>query len=146
MKSQRKYVVAVALMFATVTAAWAREETLDQLKAKLQSAKTSDQPKIAVEIAQLQLKATDKAYAAGNNKEAQVLLGDLVSNARHATDAASESGKHLKNTEIEIRKMAQRLKDIQPTLDIDERPPVQHAIDQLERMRNQLLDRMFRKD
>jgi hypothetical protein len=60
-----------------------------------------------------------------------------------ATEAARKSGKHLKDTEILLRATARRLDDVGRTLNFDDRPYVQTAVKQVEKLRQQLLDHMF---
>jgi hypothetical protein len=60
-----------------------------------------------------------------------------------ARDAASKSGKKLKPTEIAVRKMAHKLRDMKRTLSFEDQAPVQDAIDRLEHVRTDLLTRMF---
>ena len=62
---------------------------------------------------------------------------------RNAADAASSSGKHLKQTEIDLRKLAKRMKDIAATLAVEDRPPLEKAVEDLEQIRSDLLARMF---
>ena len=52
----------------------------------------------------------------------------------------------LKNTEISLRKMAHRLADIKRTVAYDDQPPIQSAIDSLEKIRTDLLNKMFGKN
>ncbi len=67
----------------------------------------------------------------------------MVEYGRKAADAASTSGKHLKQTEIELRKLRKRMHDIAETLAVDDRPPLQKAVDDIEQIRSDLLARMF---
>jgi hypothetical protein len=62
-----------------------------------------------------------------------------------AHDAAIQSGKKLKNTEIDFRKMSAKLRDIKRTLNFDDQAPVQAAADRLESLRTDLLSHMFGK-
>jgi hypothetical protein len=134
---------ALLLALACSLAAVAREETVDELKAKVASAKASDQPKLCLEIARLQLDSAEKSYQGGQLPQAQELLKDVVDYAQKAGDAARQSRKHIKKTEIEVRKMSRRLQDLKPTVDLDSRQPVQDAINRLEHIRTQLLMQMF---
>ncbi|HEU5335535.1 MAG TPA: hypothetical protein VFU27_06205 [Terriglobales bacterium] len=143
MKHSRKIAIAVLVLLACAPAALARHETLEGLKAKLAAAKPSDQPKLCLEIARRQLEAMDKAYQGGQVPQAQTLLHDVVGYAQRAGDAALKSHKHIKKTEIEVRKMSRRLQDLKVTLDVDSRPPVQDAVNRLEHIRSQLLNQMF---
>ncbi len=135
--------LAVLLLLASALTAMARQETVEELKAKLNSAKPADQPKLCLEIARRQLDAVQQAYQATQNEQAQKLLQEVVQYAQQAGDAARQSRKHIKKTEIEVRKMSRRLQDLKPTLDVDSRQPVQEAIDRLEHVRTQLLMQMF---
>ena len=143
MKRRSQAAVAVLLLLACALPALARQETVDALKAKLASAKESDQPKLCLEIARLQLDATEKAYQAAQLPQAQALLKEVVDYAEKAGDAARQSHKHIKKTEIEVRKMSRRLQDLKPTVDVDNRQPVQDAVNHLEHIRTQLLMQMF---
>lgn len=143
----RNHFGVAALLVLTVLGcslpALARRETVEDLKAKLHTAKVSDQPRICVDIARLQLEDMEKAYSAGQIPQAQKLLQEVVDYSQQAGDAARKSRKDIKRTEIELRKMSRRLLDLKPTLDLDSRPPVQEAIDRLEHIRTQLLMQMF---
>ena len=70
-------------------------------------------------------------------------LKDVVSYSEKATTAATQTGKKLKNIEIAVRKMAERLRDIKRSLNFEDQPPVQEAAERLEKLRNQLLAKMF---
>ena len=135
-------IVALVLALALPSGA-AKEEPLDQLLKRAQVARVQDQPPLYLEAAQRQLKAADEFYAAGKVDEARVALEDVVTYSDRATAAASKSGKKLKNTEIAVRKMAERLRDMKRTLAFEDQAPVQAAADHLEKMRTELLSRMF---
>ena len=143
MRARNQVALAVLLLAAVSLPLPARQETVDELKAKLASTKASDQPKLCVEIARLQLDASEKAYQAGQVTQAQALLNEVVDYSQKAGDAARQSRKHIKKTEIEVRKMSRRLQDLKPTVDLDSRQPVQDAINRLEHIRTQLLMQMF---
>ncbi len=146
MKVPAQGLVAVALVLASVTTAWARDESLDDLKAKLKSATVADQPKICLAIAKRQLEAADKAFSAGKFSEGKTLVEEVVSYAQQAGDASLKSRKHMKDTEIEVRKLSKRLRDITPTLDIEDRPQMLQAVERLEHIRTELLMSMFSKN
>ena len=52
----------------------------------------------------------------------------------------------MKNTEIDLRKMSEKLRDLKRTLDFEDQPPVQAAMDHLEDLRTNLLALMFSKE
>jgi len=135
------------LVIAMVSAySAAKEETIAELKARLENARPEDRPDIAIQIAQRELRDADKFYNDGNVERATAAVGDIVTYSEKARDAALQAKKHLKNIEIDVRKMAEKLRDIKRTLAFDDQPPVDQAIHRLEDVRTTLLKEMFAKD
>jgi hypothetical protein len=135
--------LALILVVASSSAAFARDETIDQLKARVESAAPKERVSLALRVAELQTSAADKLYADGKNDEARAAVKDVVSYTEKAGDAATQSGKKLKDAEITVRKIAHKLADMKRTVDLDNQVPLQDAIDHLERVRTQLLAKMF---
>ena len=122
-----------------------KDETLDQLVARAESARPEDRPALYIEIARQKAEAAHKLYDAGNAEAANTALLDVVAFSKKATDAAISTGKRLKNTEIALRKMAEKFRDIKRTVAFDDQAPIQQAVDELEKMRTDLLSAMFGK-
>ncbi len=140
----RTWFIIAAVLLATALASFAsKEETVDQLIARAEAARLQDRSAIYTDIAERRLKAADQLYTAGKTEEARGAVNDVVTYSDKATDAAIKSGKKLKHTEIAVRKMAAKLRDIKRSLSFEDQAPVQAAADSLEKMRNQLLTRMF---
>jgi hypothetical protein len=138
-----RLVVAI-LIIANSVPSFAREhESVEQLKARFESAAPKDRVSLALRVAELQTEAADKSYAGGKTDEARAAIQDVVSYTEKAGDAAAQSGKKLKDAEITVRKIAHRLNDIKRSLNFEDQPPVQDAIDHLEHVRTQLLSKMF---
>jgi hypothetical protein len=135
--------LALILVVASSSAAFARDETIDQLKARVESAAPKERVSLALRVAELQTSAADKLYADGKNDEARAAVKDVVSYTEKAGDAATQSGKKLKDAEITVRKIAHKLADMKRTVDLENQVPLQEAIDHLERVRTQLLAKMF---
>jgi hypothetical protein len=138
-------VVAFAFGLAFPCAA-AKEETVDQLKARVESARPEDRADLCIRIAQRQLQNADQLYINGKVEEARAAVDDIVSYSEKSRDAATQGKKRLKNVEINVRKMAEKLRDIKRTLAFDDQPPVEAAIHRLEDIRTTLLKEMFAKD
>ncbi len=124
----------------------AKDETVDELKARFESAHLEDRPGLGVRIAFHQLRNADKLYGEGNVEQARAAVEDIVSYSEKASDAATQTKKHLKNVEIDVRKMADKLRDIKRTLAFEDQPPVEQAVRRLEDIRTTLLKEMFAKD
>jgi hypothetical protein len=134
------------LLLAVAGAAAARDESLDELKAKAQSASPQDRPRIYVEIAEVQLRTANQLYKDGEVEKARAAVDDIVTYSEKARNSATETKKQLKNVEIRVRKIAERLRDIKGTLAIEDQPVVDQAVQRLEAVRTSLLDQMFAKD
>jgi polyhydroxyalkanoate synthesis regulator phasin len=146
MSAMRLQIRIVAVLLATSFLAFGyKTETLQELIAREEAAKVEDRPALCAEIAERQLKAADELFTAGKVEEAQAAVKDIVTYSEKAHDAAIQSGKKLKNTEIDFRKMAAKLRDIKRSLNFDDQAPVQAAADRLESLRTDLLSHMFGK-
>jgi hypothetical protein len=124
----------------------AKEETVDELKARFASARPEDRPELGIRIAQHQLRNADRLYSEGKVEQAREAVEDIVGYAEKARDAATQTKKRLKNVEIDARKMADKLRDIKRTLALEDQPPVEQAIGRLEDVRTALLKEMFAND
>jgi hypothetical protein len=138
-------VCGVALMAALAARAAAVETTVDELKARVESASRGDRPRLCIQIAQKQLVETSKFYAATEDEKAQATLTDVVKYSETARDYAIQSHKYQKQTEIAVREMTRKLTEIMHTLGRDDQGPVRDAIKSLEHVRDDLLAAMFPK-
>jgi hypothetical protein len=137
-----------AALLLLLTTAFARAHTdlsVDELKARVSAANVADKAKICVEIAEKQLAAADKLYAAENLDQAQQHLVDVVAYSELARDYSIQSHKHQKQTEIAMRSMTRKLNDLLHVVSREEQGPVKDAISKLERVRDDLLSAMFPK-
>jgi hypothetical protein len=132
-----------AIVFLLTGITLAATESLPELKARADAAHGGDQAKLCLEYAHRLLEDANTLFTDGDADKAQQEVGEVVEYGHKAADAASASGKHLKQTEIELRKLSKRLHDIAETLALEDRPPLQKAVDDLEQIRSDLLARMF---
>jgi hypothetical protein len=142
--------IAVVLLVASFLAALPHvlafnDENLQQLIARSESASAGERPALYIKIARLQSESADKFYQAGDPEAGNKALSDVVTYSQKASDAAASTGKKLKDTEIALRKMAEKFRDVKHNLPFDDQAPVQQAIDSLEKMRTDLLSAMFGK-
>jgi hypothetical protein len=140
----RKRAFFLSLVLAFSVAAVARkEDSLEQLKTRLESAPPDQRISLSLEIAQRQLNSADKLYTDGKPDEARAAVSDVVAYSEKAGQAANETGKKLKQAEISVRKMAHKLRDIKRSVNFEDQQPLEDAADRLERIRSDLLTRMF---
>lgn len=130
---------------AVANALPANEPTVEELKARIATANTSDRVQLCVRVAEKQLAEADKLYAAGDIEKGQSALTDVTSFAELARDYSIQSRKHQKQTEIAVRGMARKLTEILRTLGRGDQAAVQQAVNRLERVRDDLLSSMFPK-
>jgi hypothetical protein len=139
--------VTILVLLAVVSLArFARaDDALEQQIARADSAPPGERPLLYIRIAHQQADAADKLYQAGDAEAGNKALSDVVTYAGKASDAAATTGKRLKDTEIAVRKMAEKFRDVKRTLPFEDQAPVHQAIDDLEKMRTDLLAVMFGK-
>jgi hypothetical protein len=140
------WLIASIILTAVSGCVAAKEQTLQELIARATAAPVKDQPSLYIDIAERQLKSADQMYSEGKVDDARAAIADVVTYSQKAHDAAIQSGKKLKPTEMASRKMSHRLRDIKRTLNFDDQAPVQAAADRLETMAQDLLGHMFGKE
>ena len=121
------------------------EPTVEELKARITSAKPSDKVNLCVQVAEKRLDEADKLYAASDIQKGQDALADVAGFSEQARDYSLQSRKHQKQTEIAMRNMTRKLNNILHTLGHDDQAAVQDAINRIERVRDDLLSSMFPK-
>ncbi len=144
MKRMRVTIVVLLALSSLPALAYAGEN-LQQLIARAESAPPKDRPGLYLQIARQQADSADKLYQEGNAEAGGVALADVLTYSEKASDAAASTGKKLKDTEIGLRKMSEKFRDVKHNLPFDDQAPVQQAIDRLEKMRTNLLSAMFGK-
>jgi hypothetical protein len=135
----------IALLLTCSLLVAAKDKPLAEMIQEADAANVHDQPKLYIKISQNQLHVADKSYSSGAPDSGRAAVENVVLYSGKASDAAIQSGNRLKDTEIDIRKMADKLRDIKRNLNYDDQAPVQTAMDKLEEMRSKLLNRMFEK-
>jgi predicted MarR family transcription regulator len=113
------------------------------LKARADAAQGGERANLSLEYAHHQLEEANNLYTQGDVEKAEADIHEVVAYCHQSADAASASGKRLKQTEIELRKLENRMRDIGQSLNIDDRPPVEAAVQELEQVRAGLLARMW---
>ena len=136
---------AFAFTAVALPAVTGKDESLDQLIARAESARPEDRPALYLDIARQKAEAADKLYSAGDAEAGNTALHDVVTFSKKATGASIDTGKKLKNTEIALRKMTEKFRDIKRTVAFEDQAPIQQTIDELEKMRTDLLSAMFGK-
>jgi len=117
--------------------------TAAELKARADAAHGGQRAKLCLEYARMELEDSNALFTKGEVDKAQAGIREVVEYSRKGANAASSSGKQLKETEIRLRKLAERMHDIGESLAFEDRPPVRQAIDQIQQIRSDLMVRMW---
>ena len=140
----RSLIIAL-LVLAAVGSSQAAKETVEELAVRAEAARPEDRPGLYIEIAERQLKNAGQLFGENKNDQAVNAIRDIATFAEKAHDAAMVARSRLKGTEIALRKMAAKLRDLKRTLSFEDQTPVQAAADHLEGLRTDLLGQMFGK-
>lgn len=127
------------------TSALGRQPTVEELKGRLSDTAVRDRPKLCMQISELELNDADKLYRAGDREKAHAALVDVVAFSELARDYSIQSHKHEKESEIAVRKMVHKLTDLKQVVTFVDQKPIEDAIDQLQKVRDDLLMAMFPK-
>jgi hypothetical protein len=122
-----------------------KDETTEQLITRAEAVRPEDRPALYIEIAHRKADAADKLYNTGDAEAGNAALQDVLTYSQKATDSSIATGKKLKDIEIMLRKMSTKFRDIKRTVAFEDQPPLEHAMDELEKMRTDLLAAMFGK-
>ena len=131
-------------LFTALAVAGSKDASLDELKARIPSAKPDDQVQLCLTVAERQVASAHDLFRQGKTDEAQAAVRDVVTYSSQARDAAGVTGHRLKNTEIDVRKMAHKLDEIKRSISSEDQPPLQAAIDELNKIDTDLLNKMFK--
>ncbi len=139
----RTYVSRAVLVLMLSSMLLAGAETAEHLKARANAAHGGDQAKLCLEYARMELEDSNALFTDGQVDKGQAAIGEVVNYASKGADAAAASGKQLKETEIKLRKLAERMHDIGESLAFEDRPLVKQAVDELEQIRSDLMVKMW---
>jgi tRNA A37 N6-isopentenylltransferase MiaA len=138
-----KTVQAVLLLLSLVALAASKDESLDALKAR---ALRENEPRLYAEVVRRQVEVANEYYTAGDVQKAQGVVAEIMDLTGKCVDAAQKKHSKLKDTELTLYRASRRLQDVRRSLAFDDQPPVQAAVDRIEKARRHLLDLMFQPD
>ena len=142
--TMRKVLLVILVCGVALAAVAKQPETIDELKARAESAAQKKQPELYAKLAKMQAEAANDTYNS-NAEQARKLIQEAADSAEKAAEASLASGKRLKKTEIDLRELHKRMDDIGRSWAFDDRAPVKTAMQRVETVRSKLLDRMFAK-
>jgi hypothetical protein len=139
----RAHVSCAAVVLILSSLLFASSDPAEQLKTRADKAHGGDQAKLCLEYARVELETSNALFTDGQVDKGQAAIGEVVDYSRKGADAAAASGKQLKETEIKLRKLGERMHDIGQSLAFEDRPLVKEALDKLEHIRADLIVKMW---
>jgi hypothetical protein len=139
----RVWALVLSLLAAAVLSFGRKEETLEQLIARANEARPDQQADLYMEVADRELKFAVEANKAGQSEALRSALQQIVKYSGNAHAIAVHADKRLKRTEIRLRAISSKLRDLKSNAEVDDQAPVQSAIDRVEDFRTDLLRAMF---
>jgi len=134
------------LALSTLTALGQKDKgDLARLIDRAKTAPVEQKPRLCIEIAEREVASADRLISADQLSQARAAVDTAVTYADQSSNAAIQSGKRLKDTEIAMRKMSIKLRDMKRKLPLEDQTPLQQASDHLELLRTNLLKHMFNK-
>jgi hypothetical protein len=99
--------------------------------------------KSSMQAARLTLEDANHLFATGDVKTAHSDVDVAVHYVQRSVDCSLHTRKAEKGAEIDLRKLIRRMKDVQQTLDFEDRPHLAQSVLELEKQRDRLLNAMF---
>jgi hypothetical protein len=143
-------VLVLGAVFRPVSVAFARD-TEAKLLAKIEREKNPvKKAKLEIKLARLRLQKAQDAYAKGNPSEGLELLNAYMDNMGTSWQLLRDSGRQasrkpqgFKELEIALREDSRALEDLRQSLSYYDQRPVRDAIEEVLKMRSEVLHALF---
>ena len=121
----------------------AQQLEADRLKASAEASTGEACTEVCLGAAQKLTELSNQNFTDGHVEVAQAYMRDAGKYAEKAGRESISSRKRQKKTEIGLRKLTKRMKDIEKTLNFEDRPPVEQIVKSIEAVRADLLSSIF---
>jgi hypothetical protein len=99
--------------------------------------------RLSMQAARQLLENANRLFVAGDVKDAHDAIDGSLRYVRRSVDCSVQARKGEKATEINLRMLIHRMKDVLQTLDSEDRPHLSRSIIELEKQRDRLLRAIF---
>ncbi len=134
------------LFSGTASLLRAGELSLEDLRKRAEAAKPEEKPNLYTELARRESELAYTMINNGNAGEGMAYLEESVNDAIKAGDASVLVRKRQKETEIAVRKMISRMKDLRSVVSFDDGQVIVQGMNRLEKLRTDLLGSLFTKE
>ena len=132
----------LVMALAAALPVFADDESFQELLAKAQ-APGDRQAELYAKLARRQVEIANEHFTKGEVAQGHAAVKEVVNFAGKALESAKQARKRLKQTEITLRKTSRRLTDVSKTLAFEDRPAVNEAVEEVDEIRNQVLELLF---
>lgn len=115
----------------------------ERLKAAAETTTGEACTEVCLDAAKKLTELSNQNFTDGQVDAAQANMRDAGKYAEKAGQESIKSRKRQKQTEINLRRLTKRMKDIVQTLNFEDRPPIEKIISGVETVRSELLSNMF---
>lgn len=126
----------IGVLLATCGAAFCGQPTADP-------ASGADCAHVNMQAARRAVEDAKRLFESGDVKAAHKAIDASLDDARLSVDCSLQTSKREKATEIDLRRLIERMKEVLHTLDTEERPQLARSLTELEAQRDRLLHAMF---
>ena len=139
----RPSVALLLLLVLLFSLAASAGESISELRKRADAAHGGACAKACLAAAHALVQEASSRFKQGDTGDALAALKDGMDYAQRGAHESMASKKHRKEAEISLRELARRLTDLMRLLEVDQRPPLEADIAELEKLRSQLLSSIF---
>lgn len=121
----------------------AAQDAAAVLQQKAEHANGGDCARLNMQLARLELENARRRFESGDVKAARHAIDASMHYAGRSVDCSLHARKREKDTEIDLRRLIARTKELLHTLDSEERPQLSRSLAELEQQRDRLLHAIF---
>lgn len=114
-----------------------------ELQQRADQASGAECARLSMQAARQALENAKRLFAGGDSKAAHEAIDVSLAYARRAVDCSVQAHKTEKATEIDLRHLIGRAKEVLQTLDTEDQPHLSQLLTELETQRDHLLQAIF---
>jgi hypothetical protein len=121
----------------------AGQDASAELQQRADQASGAQCARLNMQAARHALDDAKRLFESGEVKAAHHAIDFALGDVRHAVDCSVHAGKGEKATEIDLRRLIERTREVSQALDTEDRPHLSQSLVALEEQRDRLLQAIF---
>lgn len=121
----------------------AAQDAPPDLQQKADQANGADCARLNMQAARKSVEDAKRFFESGDMKSAHNAIDLSLRYVGRSVDCSLQAHKREKDTEIDLRRLIERMKEVSHTLDTEERPQLSRSLYELEEQRDRLLHAIF---